>query len=200
MSIPTVKYNQPIAIIFVGAPASGKTTFAKKLLSQLPFAYFSSDQVESYLTPHVDFFDDHELILNFSFELIKQLVREKVSVIFDFSIDNLADRKKLKEAIESLGGILMIVYFESEDETIFRRIQSSNVHIVEGSKKGFVLDKDYYQFKKSKIQSPLGEGAFVVKEDDDIALEKFVSLIHSKIPPKQAQTWQHWCKVIQYRY
>lgn len=181
MSLPKVRYNHPVAIIFVGAPVTGKTTFAKRLVAQLPFAYFSNDQVESYLTPHVDFFDKHEVALNFSFELIKELVRQKTSVVFDFSIDNLLDRKKLKAEVEALAGILMVVYFECDEEEISRRIQGSNIRIIEGAKKGFVLDKDYYAFKKSKIQSPLGEGAFVVKDDDDLALEKFHALLQSKL-------------------
>lgn len=181
MKLPTVRSDKPICVIFVGAPATGKTDFALKIASQMPLAYFSNEQIESYLTPHVNFFGNNDLTLNFSFEVIKELIKQKINVVFDFSIDRIVDRRKIRAAVEELGGQLMLLYMECSDEEVFRRIQSANVKIVEGSKKGFILDQDYYLFKKSKIQSPWSEDAFIVKSDDRLAAEKFVSLIQSKL-------------------
>jgi hypothetical protein len=181
LKLPKVTHPRPIAVTFVGAPATGKTDFALKLSGQMSLVYFSNEQIESYLTPHVNFFGDNKLTLNFSFEVIKELIKQKISVVFDYSIDTISDRKKLRSEIESLGGQMLILFMECSDEEVFRRIQHSNVKIVEGIKKGFILNQDYYLFKKSKIQSPLSEDAFIVNCDDRLAADKFISLIQSKL-------------------
>src|SRR3989344_2349999 len=179
MKLPKVHSEKPVVVVFVGAPASGKTDFAQKIISSMPLAYFSNEQVEDYLTPHVNFFGDDQITLQFSFAIIEELVKQKISVVYDYSIDKISDRKNLRNKVEALGGQVIILYMECRDEEIFHRLQKANVQIVEGTKKGFILNQDYYLFKKSKIQSPLSEDAFIVKCDDSLAEEKFVSLLQS---------------------
>ena len=58
MKLPKVHSEKPVVVVFVGAPASGKTDFAQKIISSMPLAYFSNEQVEDYLTPHVNFFGE----------------------------------------------------------------------------------------------------------------------------------------------
>jgi adenylate kinase family enzyme len=181
MKLPTIHHDTPGAVVFVGAPATGKTDFAKKLVAQLPLAYFSNEQIETYLMPHVSFFDDNQLTLEFSMKVITELLKQKVSVIYDFSIDKHKDREKLKEMIKEVGGQMLIVNMECEDEEVFHRIHSSNLRIVEGSRKGFILNQDYYLYKKSQIQSPLSEGAFTVKCEDRYAIDRLVALMQNKL-------------------
>lgn len=181
MRIPQTHSEKPVVIIFVGAPATGKTTFAQKLLPQISFAYFTNEQIDSYLSPHQNFFDSNQKTLDFSFEVIKELVRQKVSVIYDFSVDRVGDREKIKKEVETLGGQLIVVYMQCDDQEVFKRIQNTNINVMSGSKKGFILDQDYYLFKKSQIQSPLSENAFVVDCNDEFASDRLVSLIQYKL-------------------
>lgn len=181
MTLPKERLEKPMAVILVGAPATGKTFFAKKIITQLPLAYFNNQQIERYLMPHVKFFDNDQVSLQFSFAVIRELIKQKVSVLYDYSVDRISDRHQIKEEVTQLGGQVIVVAIECDDEVVYRRIKDDNIKIVGGAKKGFVLDQDHYLYKKGLIQSPLSENAFLSDCNDQYASDRFVALVQAKL-------------------
>lgn len=181
MVLPRERSSKPVAVIMVGAPATGKTFFAKKVVDQLPIAYLNNEEVESYLMPHVKFFDSDTISLQFSFAVIKELIKQKINVLFDYSVDRISDRVKIKEDVTALGGQVLVVTIQCEDDVVFRRIKSDNIRIIGGAKKGFILDRDHYMYKKSQIQSPLSGNAFIADCNDELASARFVTLVQSRL-------------------
>lgn len=178
---PANLFAKPVVVTYVAVPASGKSTMTEQILRSLPFTAFSLEQIQSYLMPATSIFSDNQAVLNFSVDVIKELVRQKRSVIFDTSVDKIADRKRLRAEVEAGGGQLLLVHLKCEDDLIFRRIQLANIKVAAGEKKGFILDRDYFQFKKSQIQIPYSESAFEMDCQDDYAFMRLTSLLESKL-------------------
>lgn len=158
LTLPEKKLARPVAIILVGPPFSGKSTLASYLAKQFPLALLSDENMASFLAPRATFFQrGSEEIFILATKTIEELMRQKVSVIYDTSIKKRSDRELIRQLVTKAGGRLVLIHLTMTQEEAFIRLTQINSQIVRGDRKGFIMDKDLFGYELNSIEVPTGK-------------------------------------------
>lgn len=153
--LPAKKYSHPVVITFVGAPFSGKTMLTAHLAKKLPLAVVSEASIGSYLAPRATFFKrGAEEIFMLASKAIEELVKQKVSIIYDASIKKRADRAFLRDLVTKAGGKLVLIQLILQEGEAYERMQRVNTEVLRGEQRGFIMDKDFFRYELNTIENP----------------------------------------------
>lgn len=155
LDLPKERFEPPLVVLFVGAPASGKTFLAQEIQKRLPFCRITSDVIRAFLVPSPTFYTQETAYV---FELIDavvaSLVRKKINVLYDSNLKKKDERKRVREFVEANGGRVFVIYTKCDDTLAFKRIQERNQRIQNGEARGFIIDWEYFRFVLNTLEPP----------------------------------------------
>ncbi|MEX0622095.1 MAG: AAA family ATPase [Candidatus Woykebacteria bacterium] len=150
LEIPQPSFKKPLCIIFVGFPASGKTTLTNKLRDRFPLAVFSEEVLTSFLSPRATLFHrDSVEVFKLASKIVEHLLKRGKSCIYDANIKTKEQRTLIKRIVQDNDGEFLLVYVNCSKETCYERLQKHNLRVGRGESKGFILDKDYFEYEVS---------------------------------------------------
>lgn len=155
LTLPSKRFSQPVAIILVGGPFSGKTTLVEHLAKKFPLAVLSDSNIGSFLAPRTTFFKrGSEEIFVLASRTIEEIIKQKVSVIYDASVKRRTDREALRKLVTNQGGKLLLVHVVMPEKEAYARLKKLNTQIVQGDRKGFILNKDLFDYELNTTDFP----------------------------------------------
>ncbi len=99
-----MKKNNPILLITVGFPGSGKTYFSEQFSKKNRFFHLNSDYIRSYIIDNPAYTkEEHKRVFGFMDDLAYQVLQSGISVIYDFNATKYKYRKDLMIIARSAG-------------------------------------------------------------------------------------------------
>ena len=183
ITLPSKRFTYPVAVILVGGPFSGKTTLVSFLAKHIPLVMLSEVNMASFLAPRATFFKrGTEEIFLLASKTIEQLIKQRVSVIYDASVKKRSDREMLRNLVTEAGGKLLVVHLTLPEEEVYRRLQTNNAEIVRGDRKGFIMDKELFRYELNTIEHPnTDEAPIAYDERESQAAEKVEDQVRSML-------------------
>jgi predicted kinase len=113
--------KQPLLVVVVGAPGSGKSTWGKKFAQEKGINYISSDELRAQLGTG----EDDQTVTPQVFGIVKRKVEDWLSrgqsVLVDATNINKKDRKMYVDAANRHGAYKLAVVFEVSKEELLKR-------------------------------------------------------------------------------
>jgi predicted kinase len=176
------KFDRPAAVILLAPPGAGKFELAEKISHQFGFVHLQADKIQSLLAPKAGFFDNLDHVTDFALEVMIELVGRGCSPVLDRNVNKKGYREKFKLDIEAAGGELIELVIECPDEVNLKNISADNVDIQIGERPGHILDQDYYLYKKSLVEPPIGEVRYHIPcQYNEIDWERLVNFFKLKL-------------------
>jgi predicted kinase len=158
LKVPNPSFKKPLVIVFVGIPASGKSTLTEKLTEKFPMTALSEENLTSFLSPRATIFKrNSEDVFKLAVKSIEHLVRSGKACIYDANIKTRELRAFVKQTVEASGGSYLLIHTDCPRETCYERLQKHNLAVGRGDVKGFILDKDFFEFEASSTKPPSPE-------------------------------------------
>lgn len=181
LSLPSKRFARPIAIILVGGPFSGKTTLVSFLAKRFPLAVLSEANMAAFLAPRATFFKrGAEEIFLLASKTIDELIRQKVSVIYDASVRKHSEREMIRKLVAGAGGKFLLIHLTMPENEAYARLRKINAQIVRGDRKGFIMDRVLFRYELNSIESPTVEESPVMYNDHAVeAAEKVEDHVRS---------------------
>lgn len=182
LKIPRIKLKQPLAIILVGFLGSGKSTLAARIANDFPLVVLSDEAMSHFLLPYKATFLQHSQkdFLALAIATMERLISEGVSCIYDSNIKFTDDRRIIKQMVEAAGGKLVTIHLTLSKEEALRRIEQQNFQVSRGEKKGFIVNKDLFDYEVLSMQIPSNEEDHLVfestKPENYLALRDQIAL------------------------
>ena len=155
LKVSAPSFRKPLIIIFVGIPASGKTTLTEKLAEKFPLTVLSEEKMTSFLSPRATIFKrNSEEVFKLAVKTIERLVKLGKACIYDANVKRKEQRGLIKQTVEASGGSYLLIYTNCPREGCYSRLQKQNLAVERGEEKGFILDKDYFEFEASSTKPP----------------------------------------------
>ncbi len=145
--------NTPTLYLLHGFIASGKTTYAKRLESEVNAIRFTADQwvVHFYgVNPDVkDFSICDDTVKTMIWSLAEKLLKKNVSVILDYGFWSRKDRDEYRSRAKELGVNCEIHTFLLEDEVALSRLLKRTSDLPNGE---LFIDENAYHVLRRKYQ------------------------------------------------
>lgn len=163
LKVPEPVFEKPVGVVMVGIPASGKTTLTKKLADKFPLTVVSEENMTSFLSPRATLLERNSVgVFQLATKTIEFLIRKGKASIYDANIKTREQRALLKKVIEEWGGTYLLVYLDCPKETCYQRLQKHNLEVTRGESKGFILDKDLFEYEVFSTRVPVSDEINVV--------------------------------------
>ncbi len=158
LKVPAPSFRKPLVIVFVGIPASGKTTLTGKLAERFPLTVFGEENITAFLSPRATIFKrNSEEVFKLAVKTIEHLVRLGKACIYDANMKSREQRTLIKQTVEASGGSYLLIHTSCSRESCYGRLQKHNLAVGRGESKGFILDKDYFEFEAASTKPPVTE-------------------------------------------
>ncbi|MDP2670910.1 MAG: AAA family ATPase [bacterium] len=183
LKLPDKKISPSVAILFVGIPGSGKSTLATKLSEDFPLALISDEQMAHFLFTTKSTLLEHSQkeSLELASKTIEKLVQQGYSCVYDSNVKNRTDREVIRDLVAGSGGKFLLINLQVEEELAFERVSKANFAVSRGEKKGFILDKDLFQYEVSSTQMPLPEEQALVFDSSGQNYELLKEQVEGKL-------------------
>lgn len=183
LNVPEISSRNPAAFILVGLPVSGKTTLTHKLADKFPLTILSEEDIISFLSPRATIFQRNSPeIFQLALKTIEYLVKMGKSCIYDGNVKTIEQRKLIKKVVEYSGGSYTLIYLDCPKQTCYKRLQKHNLAVEIGEEKGFILNKDLFEFEDSSTDLPLsGEQHLAYNSNDRQAIYQLLPQIEEII-------------------
>lgn len=154
LSLPNRRFENPIAIILIGIPASGKSYLAAQVAANLPFVYISENSIGSYFISHNSGKVEKDTLLVLASTVMKNLVSSSFNCIFDASLKTFYEREEFRKVIEGEGGQVLTVYIDIHPNICFERIETRNKKILDRELKGTIMNRQYFFYEVNTTEKP----------------------------------------------
>lgn len=115
--------SQPCLVLVGGLPASGKSYFSRHLAQQLPAAVLESDALRKALVSRPTYsWQENRRLFQACHQLIGDLLRRGIRVIFDATNLQEAAREQLYRVADRAGAKLVVVWVEAPPEVVWERM------------------------------------------------------------------------------
>jgi len=155
LKVPTVSFKKPLCIILVGIPCSGKTYLTEKLVEKIPLAVLAEEDMMAFLAPRATIFQRNSLeIFQLATKTIEHLIKKGKACIYDANVKTREQRQLLKAVVEEAAGSYLLIHLKCPKETCYERLQKHNLAVNRGETKGFILDKDFFEYEVASTRIP----------------------------------------------
>lgn len=144
-------------ILIAGMPASGKTTFAKRLSAELEIPMVSKDEIKEILFDRVGFHSRAEKValgvgsMDIMYYFTESLMRTNKQIILENNFENIS-KPKLQELINKYHYTPITVLFDGDIKTIYNRfIERDNSPT---RHRGHVVNTEYPESLHNKVNPP----------------------------------------------
>lgn len=159
LRVPEASFKKPLCIILVGIPESGKTSISQKLSDKFPLTVLSEEAMMAFLSPRATIFNRNALeVFQLATKTIEYLIKMGKACIYDANIKTREQRGLIETIVNQVGGSYLLVYASCPKEVCYRRLQKHNLAVARGESRGFIMDKDYFEYEVASTRPPaLGE-------------------------------------------
>lgn len=163
LKVPDPSFAKPLSVVMIGIPSSGKSTLAKKLADKFPFTVFSEEDITSFLAPRATFLKRNSAeVFQLAVKTMERLIRNGKANIYDANIKTKQQRDLIRTIVEKSGGTWLLIYLDCPKEDCYQRLQKHNLAVNRGEAKGFILDRDLFEYEVSSTKAPAPEEINVV--------------------------------------
>ena len=150
-----VTLSNPMAIILVGLPGSGKSFFANQFASNLEAPIVSEDKIRWTLFAHHTYSDsENTVVKQVASMIITELLKTKQTFILDGGYDNRVLREKLIAQVKKAGFKVVTIVVQTDPSTAQQRSKGRNSNRVGDRYKQALSESDFTNLAK-KYQAPL---------------------------------------------
>lgn len=151
--MPSKQTPQPLLVVFLGFPGSGKTYFATRLAEKLKAVTLNSDALRISMfgsleaiehirqTQRPRLYDDVFGAMDYA---TKQVLRAGHSVVYDAQQTKRRDRKHIEKVAAAVGAIPILVWIKTSPEVALRRGQERKAR------------EDSHQYTEEKMKMLVG--------------------------------------------
>ena len=156
LSVPQAVSKKPLCVILVGIPESGKTFLTQKLSEKFPLTILSEEAMTAFLSPRATIFKRSALeVFQLATKTIERLIKMGKCCIYDANIKSPEQRSLIKTVVEQSGGSYLLIHSSCPKELCYGRLQKHNLEVARGEKKGFIMDKDYFEYEVVSTRAPV---------------------------------------------
>ena len=155
IKVPEQTFRKPVCVVLVGYPGSGKSFLAKKIKNEVPLAVFSENGITEFLAPRATVVKrDAVEVFQLALKTIEHLLVMKKACFYDGNIKTKEQRQLIKKVVEEQGGQYLLIYLSTPKKLCYERIHKQNLAIATGESKGFILDKDLFEYEVATTSTP----------------------------------------------
>ena len=179
LKLPAAAFKKPLCIALVGIPESGKTFVVEKLAERFPLAVLSEGDMMAFLAPRATIFKRSALeVFQLAAKTIDQLIRQGKACIYDANIKTREQRDLIKTIVEQAGGSYLLIHTNCPKEICYQRLKKHNLAVTRGEEKGFIMDKDYFEYEAASTRLPPADEHHLVYNCED---PESISLISATV-------------------
>lgn len=154
--------NKPLFIMLYGYPGSGKTHFARELSGVMQAAHVHADRIrgELFTEPRFDK-EENDIVDHLMLYMAEEFLQAGVSVIFDASVDKLAQRRALRNMIRTSKAQVLMVWLQIDAESAYQRLGKRDRRKSD-DKYARSYDRDSFNAVLAGMQNPKEEDYIVI--------------------------------------
>lgn len=169
------KSDNPLFVILVGLPGSGKSYFAEELASRIPLIVLSSDFTRKLLIKKPVYTQrEHDRVFSVLYYLAREYLSQGYSVVFDATNLNKKYRRPLGAIAQETGAVAVNVFLNTPRNTARKRLKNRLSGYSDA-------DWEVYQMLESEFE-PLSGHYYDIKPDMDIGpiIDRIIGDIKAK--------------------
>ena len=156
LRVPEASFKKPLCVILVGIPESGKTYLTKSLSEKFPLTVLSEEAMMAFLSPRATIFKRNAVeVFQLATRTIEYLIKMGKACIYDANVKTREQRGLIKTIVEQDGGSYLLIYTSCPKELCYRRLQKHNLAVTQGEAKGFIMDRDYFEYEAVSTRPPV---------------------------------------------
>lgn len=143
--------------LLCGLPASGKTTFARRLEAVGAVRLGSDDWMVPLFGHHLprEVFDSRlAVIKDLQWQLAVKILRAGVNVVLEDGFWTRQERQKYRAQAEALGAAVRLIYFDVPESELRRRLANRNANLPPGT---FEINDEALELFLPKFEPPAPE-------------------------------------------
>jgi predicted kinase len=154
--------NTPIVALMHGLPGAGKSAFARQFAEKHGWSHLQADflRYSLYDDPHYDTAKNRVLYDLMNHEL-RLLLEHGINVLYDFHLPTIKLRKALREAVEKMGGEVIIFWIQTDPETAALRSAQRDRRKVD-DRYNFAMSEQQFQDIARSVRPPSQEPTVVI--------------------------------------
>lgn len=155
LEVPNENFKKPLCVILVGYPGAGKTYLVERIKQKFPLTVLSEEDMTSFLSPRATIFKRGAVeVFTLAIKTIEHLLKKGKSCIYDADIKTREQRNLIEKVVELAGGSYLLVLVNCPKEECYERSQKQNLEISRGDAKGFIVDRDFFEFEVASTHLP----------------------------------------------
>lgn len=145
-----------------GYPGSGKTHLAHELSQTLQAAHVHADRIrgELFTEPRYDK-EENDIVDHLMLYMAEEFLQAGVSVIFDTSVDKMAQRRALRNMIRHTKAHVLMVWLQIDAESAYQRLGKRDRRKSD-DKYARDYDRDRFDSVLANMQNPKEEDYIVI--------------------------------------
>jgi predicted kinase len=153
---------KPVLIYMYGIPGSGKSFMARQIAEDLGIAHISSDRIrfELFDEPKYDK-TEQQIVTHLMDYMAEQFLKAGTSVIYDISVNRLADRRALRDLARACKAEDLGIWIQVDIDTAWQRNNNRDKRKSDDKYSVVLTQPIFEQFVKS-MQNPQNENFLVV--------------------------------------
>jgi predicted kinase len=149
-----------------GLPASGKSTYAQKLMKKGLIKLSPDEEVYKRFGhagtdyPAQEYLQNYTIVLTELEKELLKLLKQKKAFVLDYGYWRRDHREKHKQVIENYGAKWKLLYFKASTELIAERIEQRNKRT---DANAFPITKDMLRNFIERFEEPRNEGEEIIQ-------------------------------------
>lgn len=153
---------QPLLLVTIGTPGTGKSTFAGQLAESHHFAWIHANRLRATLFPQPTFSREEEAAVDALAEhILVEMLRTKGNIIYDGNANTRMNRSKLTKLAKAAGYKVLLVWLQTDTETAKARAAKRGTR-PQDDKFATALSTEGYEFFARQLTKPWGSEDYVV--------------------------------------
>jgi predicted kinase len=154
--------QQPLLILVIGIPGSGKSYFARKFTEAYKFFYVNTERYAYELSLKIDTDQAKEVAKKLSLATLEQTFGSFKHMILEGPFDTLKERLEIADMAKLAGFKLLVVWVQTDEETALTRTMNRDRRRAD-DRHALMIDQEGFNELNSKFEQPVvGRENFVV--------------------------------------